>query len=184
MSGIDWRKAPEWAECVIRSSDDELGTLYWAEPWGTIDGKRCVVGSESLRLDSNAIANTAGNKHSWILVVSRPVIWSGEGLPPVGTVCEWHPNQDGWVKVEILGHNGEETWFRRDGHTSSETCLRMAFFRPIRTPEQIADENREKAARELFELVNPEGKWHKFADEGKTRYRAAIDAGYCKQAAK
>lgn len=74
------------------------------------------------------------------LITITPAPWSGEGLPPVGTVCEWCPNQDGWVQVEILGHDGEETWFRRAGQSISETCLRMAFFRPIRTPEQIAQE--------------------------------------------
>jgi len=106
--------------------------------------------------------------------------WSGEGKPPVGTVCEWNPNQDGWVKVEILGHSGEETWFRRDGHESSETCLRMAFFRPIRTPEQIAEDESNKAVYEMAELLKAKVGFGVNLAE----MRALYDAGYRKQEAK
>lgn len=89
-------------------------------------------------------------------MIPRPAAetWNGEGLPPVGTVCEWRPNQDGWVQVEILGHDGEETWFRRAGQSISETCLRMAFFRPIRTPEQIAAAEREKSIQQMIDNTN------------------------------
>ena len=83
------------------------------------------------------------------LEIAKPEPWTGEGLPPVGTVCEWNPNQDGLVEVEILGHDGEETWFRRAGESISETCMRMAFFRPIRTAEQIAAEERKTAIEEM-----------------------------------
>ena len=91
----------------------------------------------------------------WLDENAEPLIpeWTGEGLPPAGTVCEWHPNQDGWVQVEILGHNGEETWFRRAGESISETCLRMAFFRPIRTPEQIAAEERDKTIEDMRKQI-------------------------------
>lgn len=103
--------------------------------------------------------------------------WNGEGLPPVGTVCEWHPNQNGWVQVEILGHNGEETWFRREGHESSETCLRMAFFRQIRTPEQIAAEERQAAIKEMVSACPYPG-----SSCTATDCTALYDAGYRKQA--
>jgi hypothetical protein len=57
-----------------------------------------------------------------------------------------------------------------------------AFDRLIVADPDTADDDREKAARELFELVNPDGKWHKFHEAGKARYLAAIDAGYRKSA--
>lgn len=68
--------------------------------------------------------------------------WNGEGIPPVGTVCEWHPNVHGWVEVTILGRDANCTWYRVKGEAASQTCRNMAFFRPIRTPEQIASEER------------------------------------------
>jgi len=114
---INWSIAPWWADCVIRSADDELKTLYWAEPWGTKDGKRCELGAEVRRNDWINIADTASKDHRWLLVAMRPPQvsdliakgwlespslyaqqigrverklseWSGDGSPPVGMVCE------------------------------------------------------------------------------------------------
>jgi len=112
---------------------------------------RAIVEFHGVSLAINERGYNFDGRSSWTFGFQEvhKAKWNGKGLPPVGTVCEWHPNHDGWVKVEILGHSGEETWFRRDGHESSETCLRMAFFRPIRTPEQIAAEEREKAIEEM-----------------------------------
>lgn len=76
--------------------------------------------------------------------ISQVKPWAGEGHPPVGTVCEWHPNVHGWVEVTILGRDGDCTWYRVKGEEASQTCRHMAFFRPIRAPEQIAEEEREK----------------------------------------
>lgn len=122
---------------------------------------RAAAGQEESKYVAARATFFAGD--SWVAMVEAAPeyvaeAWLGEGLPPVGTVCEWRPNQDGWVQVEILGHNGEETWFRREGHESSETCLRMAFFRPIRAPEQIAAEEREKEIDAMFQIAcKPEG---------------------------
>ena len=116
---IDWSRAPDWADCVIRSLDDALNTLYWAEPWGTKDGRRCEFGAEYRRNDWISIADTASKTHRWVLVVTRPLQvsdlidngwlespslhiqqigrakrklseWTGDGLPPTGAVCEHH----------------------------------------------------------------------------------------------
>jgi len=81
--------------------------------------------------------------------ISQVKPWDGEGHPPVGTVCEWHPNVHGWVTVTILGRDGDCTWYRVRGEEASQTCRHMAFFRPIQTPEQIAAQEREKAIREM-----------------------------------
>lgn len=158
MIDIDWSKAPEDATHfdirkdampafmrLMQYSEDEWmwwGTNGW-QYYGLIDRSHQMA--------------------------QRPKQWTGEGLPPVGTVCEWHPNHDGWVQVEILGHNGEETWFRRAGESISETCLRMAFFRKIRTPEQIEAEEREKAINEIAEHLTHKGS---FYDDAEILYNA------------
>ena len=173
---IDWSKAPEWAACVIKSSErgDEI---YWAEPWGTKNGKRCKLGREDRRLNSYDIADTTIKGHAWVLVESRPIIWSGSGLPPVGTVCEWHPSVHGWVTVTILGRDGDCTWYRVRGEEASQTCRHMTFFRAIRTPEQIAAEEKGCAVTDMLCIVSgPDLK-----GRGVTNQLEALhDAGYRK----
>lgn len=145
MTSIDWSKAPDWAEacgrvhCVTSHLIWFNDTVYMylgdtrSYPWATSETEVMYNHSRKRVTD----------------VVSRPVDWSGEGLPPVGTVCEWHPNVHGWVEVTILGHHGEDTWYIAKGEEHSQTCQNMAFFRPIRTAEQIAAEEREKAIDEM-----------------------------------
>lgn len=207
---IDWSKAPEWAGCVIRSDEDELGTLYWAEPWGTRDGKRRIIGSEGLGSSSVDLANTSGQKHSWILVDFRPVNtsdlinndwpesptlhcqrvgraaripqWSGDGLPPIGTVCEFQPWEDQsspWTGLTILAHwlapNGTTySWGHRDYGWVAPQSMR---FRPTRTPKQIAAEARSKACDAMYGIMtSPPVRDGNRSDMAEALY----DAGYRK----
>lgn len=114
----------------------------------------------------------------------KVVEWDGEGEPPVGIECEWHPNVHGWVKVKILGRDGSDTWYRASGEEHSQTCRNMAFFRPIRTAKQVAAEEREKAAKELYMTINWDSKpgtWENLLQARRDDYRKAIDAGYRKE---
>jgi hypothetical protein len=181
MNAIDWSKAPPHAtHWCPGNAKIEAGWIY--NPGGTKGEFYSCYADRGLE-HIPAFPDWRKSR-----LVQRPPKqhWTGEGLPPVGTVCEWHPNHDGWVQVEILGRSGEETWFRRDGHESSETCLRMAFFRPIRTPEQIAAEEREKARDEVLNamaanmaLEKNETLWqHRLQVVGEM-----LDMGYRKQVA-
>ena len=80
--------------------------------------------------------------------------WNGEGLPPVGTVCEWkHVASETWhqAKVNYIGcayvifanHAGddEQHYYRRD-----------ISFRPIREPEEIIDTERESAIKAFMKI--------------------------------
>lgn len=80
--------------------------------------------------------------------------WTGEGLPPVGTVCEWL--NDEWTKVVIVGsHHGAAV-------AVDEIDPRRVFigkkpcYRPIRTPEQIATEERVAAAQAWLKGIGQE----------------------------
>jgi len=96
---------------------------------------------------------------SWIVLDERANPWNGEGLPPVGTVCELRCKTGGWGEAEIK-YQGRAIcvwlWIRRDGNTDqvewAENPERMEF-RPILTPEQIAAEERETAINELAEHI-------------------------------
>lgn len=102
--------------------------------------------------------------------------WNGEGLPPVGTVCEWagctfapedpqEPDLHIGDQVKIIAHfkDGElnlaaftfnpqihnpdrgTAWVNQGAH---------GCFRPIRTPEQIAAEERESSIQQMIDDTN------------------------------
>ncbi len=98
--------------------------------------------------------------------------WDGQGLPPVGITCEsWRSGVRRIVK--ILGHGDEYIFVREDD--GREILLSIGDgreFRQIRTPEQIAAEEREKAIEEMC-----------FAEETLTVKQAKVlyEAGYRRQ---
>lgn len=98
--------------------------------------------------------------------------WNGEGLPPVGTVCEYYANDDDWRRCLIVGHHiGVAIAWVSHAHIFSTSG---GILRPIRTPEQIAAEEREKAIDDLYRLLNT-------ASSGKYHIAAHLyDAGYRK----
>lgn len=90
--------------------------------------------------------------------------WTGEGLPPVGLVCE-HSCDDnktdspdgGWKEVKIVGHhqflNDEYLCAVWVSGTEVSYSSEGEHFRPIRTPEQIESEKRADAIKEMQRLV-------------------------------
>jgi hypothetical protein len=156
MSTIDWSKAPEGTTHFGPKHDflvenwfkrDECGWSIWeCARWAA-----CRGGLQKLREET---------------MVQRPPQkpWAVEGLPPVGTVCEYRVGDGPWFECEIRyvtkpyqdcpievvmfpPHlKGEQTAVvgTGDGEVS---------FRPIRTPEQIAAEEREKARDEVLNAM-------------------------------
>ncbi len=170
MDEIDWSKAPEWADSVW------LGALSQLPYW---------VNAESGRTQRTADGYTGGvfDRECWTKVADRPQ-WSGEGMPPVGIVCEVMSNRSGcdWVECRIVAHDGELAVYRtEDGRYDADLELfdnnpKRRLFRPIRTEAQIAAEYREKAIAEMVETCAHPGSTHTFAD-----CEALYDAGYRKQ---
>jgi len=67
--------------------------------------------------------------------------WTGEGLPPVGTVCEVKGCMSHylkWNKVTVFAVRGKTVMFDMEDGRWGQTDQHE--FRPIRTPEQIAAE--------------------------------------------
>lgn len=172
---IDWSKAPEGAthweptgpefhEGWMRKVGDKWS--YWLEGskvWG-LSGPACYVSAE--------------REATFEPRPQEP--WNGKGLPPVGTVCEHYGTADdlAWLEVEVIGHgnvDGRNVAFFRYGTGSPRFTVSYSTannFRPIRTPEQIAAEEREKAIEEMC-----------FAEETLTvkQAKALFDAGYRRQ---
>ncbi|WP_426768682.1 hypothetical protein [Pseudomonas aeruginosa] len=112
-------------------------------------------------------------------IVERPVTWNGQGLPPVGTVCIVEPHNAMWgfsstsgYERKILAYYGEYVWLGHAETPLETTRIDKVDFRPIRTPEQIAAEEREKAIEEMC-----------FAEETLTvkQAKALYEAGYRRQ---
>lgn len=176
---IDWTKAPEgathwepssyeFAEGWMRKVGDKWS--YWLEGskvWG-LSGPACYVSAEREATFEARPQET----------------WDGKGLPPVGTVCEYRchdscePND--WTAVHVLAHaaHGYDTamLLAEDDNGGPGTMYGRIWVpgtcRPLRTPEQIAAEEREKAIEEMC-----------FAEETLTvrQAKALFDAGYRRQ---
>lgn len=114
-------------------------------------------------------------------LIKRPE-WTGEGLPPVGTVCEAQIYSGKgdliWVEARVLHHHPRHKKSAAIAHGGEELLAWTSMFRPIRTPEQIAAEERDKAIDEMVP-ASP------LLDKGWSRRvcEALYDAGYRKQVA-
>ena len=167
---IDWPKAPEGAE-------------YWCDDqwFKTIDGEWFVWYPSAICWAKPAY-KSPDNFSWWGRAVERPAqTWNGEGLPPVGTVCEWTPWSTERRVVEILAYHGDEAWMKYRDHTNETfTVANPAFFYPIRTKEQIAAEERKQAIDEIcYDIC-----FHFGAHKGSEKYlnlaTTLYDAGYRK----
>ncbi|HHE7821411.1 TPA: hypothetical protein ACPFLH_001110 [Pseudomonas aeruginosa] len=160
---IDWNTAPEGAthweptgpefyEGWMKKEGDYW--FYWVE--GT--NKWCHGPSCNVSAEREATFE------------ARPQeAWDGQGLPPVGTNCEYR-SSDGWLQCEVVAHRNNAAVVL-DHHYEADFVPRQDL-RPIRTPEQIAAEEREKAIEEMC-----------FAEETLTvkQAKALYEAGYRRQ---
>lgn len=188
---IDWSKAPEWA-------------IGWAVHAFVGEVKEVWVGeTQYQRVDQSKSfpygGGTGDARHNprrsqFHFEQLRPAPWSGEGLPPAGTVCEfisdmddgsdWHPQLRNGMRVEVIAHFNTGASdvaafvFDYDGTTRQVEQAVADCFRPIRTPEQIAAEERSKAIDAMCKECGYDG-------GGATYYTCAglYDAGYRKNQA-
>lgn len=63
--------------------------------------------------------------------------WNGEGLPPVGTVCQWDNGENDWCNVKVMGISDGELWVKPlDGSQSFVVC--DGDFRPLPDERDLA----------------------------------------------
>lgn len=131
-------------------------------------GARFLHGSGSLGDGIEAAYFAIHDHDDWVR--PRPEAWTGEGLPPVGTVCEFagfNPEETTFDdpsvgdKVTVIGHylsgcvqvaaftyNCASNFGSLNVSQGAQGC-----FRPIRTADQIAAEEREKAVAQMLEVI-------------------------------
>lgn len=175
MTNIDWSKAPEGA------THYQPVNKYLRSSWIKI-----VSGVYWFRMkDSNAWSFYDGPLENLGELVQRPTAWTGEGLPPVGTVCEHQGTASDreWLEVKVIAHTIKKfhnvAVFEYGDVVAFST---KQYFRPFRTAEQIAADERMNAAKEFHSLVCPDGKWHKRDDADREAWATIYDAGYRKVA--
>lgn len=109
--------------------------------------------------------------------------WTGDGLPPVGEVCEVNDQRSGsWTKVDsILAHahtaGRDVAVFQIGDYIAYSPADR---FRPIRTPEQIAEEERVAAVDEMINAVSKANPQCITIAQARITCMALYDAGYRK----
>lgn len=143
MTDIDWSKAPEGATHYFPSTEEwymagnGCAPLVWTGMW-------CKA------------FQFAKREHKCIKRPTAPS-WSGEGLPPVGTECELHHETWGnniWQKVTVK-YASNEYFITADVAGEQHWHSRNTLLRPIRTPEQIAKDERDKAIDEIRRELMP-----------------------------
>lgn len=150
MSDIDWCKAPEgtthWVNSKIACWHKHVnGTcLYWSHEQKWVD----LCQSEEVTI----------NDYGKDGVIKRPETsaWTGTGLPPVGIDCEYMKRGGAeWFYCTVIAHHdGGAVVAVHEDDLSYSYWKDSGHFRPIRTPEQIAAEEREKSAKELYDDID------------------------------
>ena len=110
---------------------------------------------------------------------SGGIEWNGEGLPPVGIDCERAFSHSTWKETHICGHSTDGAYaafYDGDGLMGwNDHCK----FRPARTPEQIAKQERSKACDKMYGVILdriPQDR----RNNGSDICEALYDAGYRK----
>lgn len=130
-----------------------------------VDLSNAPKGDLILHADDGRLYRLLGVDY-WQLVVPVPVEWNGEGLPPVGVEVEIHnPENYGVIagaeefigaKVKVLSAftnaRGIDIAAVEDCHGAC-MCFRADMCRPIRTPEQIGAEVRDKDCEEMLSII-------------------------------
>lgn len=170
---IDWSKAPERATHFVISAESRIPS-----GWYQRDGNKMRDLARELEYTFRLDDLHEGRA---IRLVPRPTAWDGQGPPPVGDSCERRfvgVSGSSWFGCIVLARGSRKIFIRDDNGDEWAHSLDEVEFRPYRTPEQIAAEEREEEINRMVAL-SP------MLDKGWARKvcTALYDAGYRKQEA-
>jgi hypothetical protein len=144
---IDWSKAPEGFDGHGFVGLKDRAVWFNRDGYTYVDGQQCATVFAFGGASSYAVSEL----HN-ITKLPAPA-WNGTGLPPVGTVCEmhhecWQPAN--WPEVTVK-YASDEYFITQDSAGEQHWHAHGVQFRPIRTPEQIAADEREAAIDEIMD---------------------------------
>ena len=181
---IDWSKAPEDATHA-GNSPYEKGVITWFKGISDPASRNYFMNEGSM----NAWAISSENLSAWDLIElpKKQEAWDGEGLPPVGMVCEYQTwiNRE-WKQTKILAHHlgfAVHSW-SVDGDDMEVDASPPQDFRSVRAPEQLAEEERDKARTEVLNAMTSKTMGFETEDQWQQRMKVVgemLDMGYRKQ---
>lgn len=192
---------PKNVQCIVQDADVDA-TIY-----GVLEGNlpefhvkrwtgaefHCVIDRPScLSSDHCTSMVTRAQWQAAVDAPNKPLVepaWNGEDLPPAGTACEYK-RSDGWRKVEVFAvkpncNDSYSALFTFDDGVWG-ACAHPSLFRPIRTAEQIAADERLHKVRNALTAIKASR--HFPGDEARQNVMVAtveamIDAGFVQQVA-
>jgi hypothetical protein len=140
MSGIDWSKAT--IGC-IGALVAKKGNIHYPKVTFALSMTQEGCGFKGVACEGYNICAYA-DSWEWVPRPSLPA-WTGAGLPPVGTVCEYFAKtEQRWIPVVMIGtFRGSPVLGCEETGVVGQLDTEVYQLRPIRTPEQIAAEERE-----------------------------------------
>ncbi|WP_116818146.1 hypothetical protein [Pseudomonas syringae] len=180
---IDWSKAPEGATHYYKGSP---------QPWRDLSGynwKYFMNGEWHLCPSCCTSAELMRELGKVLFALPLPQAWNGEGLPPVGTTCErrfYDVEGSSWMGCIILAHGSKRIFYRDNCGDEFAHSLEEVEFRPFRTAEQIAADERLHKVRNALTAIKASR--HFPSDEARQNVMVAtveamIDAGFAQQVA-
>lgn len=172
LKEVDWSKAPEGA---THYNED----CTW--PWLKESPASYFVEDKKVWVNYSSYFDTTAEDH-FINAVKRPQEWDGSGVPPVGMVCEYRLGEGTWFKCKIMYilSGTDDCFVAWCDHLCKEQFLTFSSdryklqLRKIKTPEQLAAEERLQAIDEMMAV----GNWQSRAF--REVVSALYDAGYRK----
>lgn len=167
LKEVDWSKAPDGA---THYNED----CTW--PWLKESPASYFVEDKKVWIEYSCTSN---HKEHLNNAVKRPQEWDGSGVPPVGMVCEYRLNDGAWFtcKITYTLSGTDDCFVAWCEHLNSDQFLTFSSrryklqLRKIKTPEQIAAEERLQAIVEMCSDIR---------DSDFKTVAALYDAGYRK----
>lgn len=149
MIDIDWASEPEATHCSASRNPQAIWYIVGnnSHLW-----KRGTFGRW---IESSVLLC-----HDGLIARPQPKPWSGpeDGLPPVGFVCEAELYKGGgWIEGFVAYYGKAHFVFESSQLTVGVEIavkIRTSSFRPLRTEEQLAAEQRETAIREIMDIAD------------------------------
>lgn len=180
-----WPHDPAYGRilCMTQDADSEVLTWEYSDP--SYASERGWVHSRDMAVEGLWMPELASDhttaivtREQWEAERAKQSAWTGQGLPKVGTVCRADTSDAHIPQLEVIGYYSErQVWVRAfdsDGEWFYSYFIDEVEFHPIKTPEQIAAEERKREVRDMAAIISK-----RVAD-----FHAAedlYDAGYRKQ---
>lgn len=162
---IDWSKAPGWADKHGLVGMCRNPAWLNDSQYTYVDGQK---GGRAFYFGGNGYSLCSVRD---VTALPQPTQWSGEGLPPVGTVCEWFSPVYGWLGGKVVGHDGTASVIvHNDGYTGCHPHE----VRPTRTPEQIAADERSKYCDRIYGVMCKAASPYNRSDMAEVLYDAGL----------